>query len=61
MMKSKYPIPPKLFFCFKCNVYFFTNSGLDKPTHSRCKCHNTRKATEKEKQEIREANGYVNI
>ncbi len=52
-----YPSPPKLFYCQKCKVYFYSYSRLSKPTHVRCKGHNTRLADEKEKQYIEKVNG----
>lgn len=52
----KFPNPPKLFFCNKCKVYFFTYSKLDKPTHPKCRGHNTRIGTIKELQEINKIN-----
>lgn len=55
-MEKKIPTPPQLFFCEKCKVYFFSFSEMDKPTHSKCFTHETRKATKKEIKEINKAN-----
>jgi hypothetical protein len=51
------PISPKLFLCLKCNVYFFSYSLLEKPTHSKCTGHNTRLATKQEIDAINKTNG----
>lgn len=56
-MDNIIPEPPKLFFCTKCKVYFYSYSELNKPTHVKCHGHATRKATEKEIQWVKEANG----
>lgn len=35
------PNPPQLFFCEQCQVYFYSNSKLERPTHTTCKGHKT--------------------
>ena len=50
------PNPPKLFRCKKCNVYFYTFSTLEKPTHYKCHGHNTILTTKEEMKEIKQAN-----
>lgn len=52
-----YPPIPKLFYCKKCGVYFYTNSKIEKPTHPRCKGHNTEQASEAEKKYVEKVNG----
>jgi len=56
-LPDKFPIPPKLFLCNSCKVYFFTFSEMNKPTHPKCHGHNTRLATKKEINEINKSNG----
>ena len=46
------PIPPKLFLCEKCQVYFWSFSKLIHPTHSKCHTHETRMCTPKEYSDI---------
>ncbi len=55
---QKVPInePPKVYLCHKCQVYFFSFSSLQKPTHSKCAGHNTRLATDNEIDMINKAN-----
>lgn len=47
---------PKIFFCNKCKVYFFTNSQIEKPTHSKCHFHQTRRITKEELDDINRVN-----
>lgn len=42
------PKQPKLFKCKKCDVFFYSFSTLDKPTHSKCFGHDTLLATNDE-------------
>lgn len=51
-----FPIPPKLFFCEKCKVFFYSNSKMIKPTHPLCKGHQTRLADENEIKKIAKQN-----
>jgi len=55
-MKKNIPQQPKLFLCEECNVYFFSVSKMNKPTHSRCFGHKTRLATKAEIDQINQAN-----
>lgn len=54
---SNIPDPPQLFYCGKCQVYFYSFSELEKPTHPRCKGHNTRIATQTEIDYVKKVNG----
>lgn len=56
-MKKKIPKPPRLFYCNKCRVYFYSFSDLDHPSHAKCKgLKDNRLATKEEIQSLKEAN-----
>ncbi len=50
--KKGFLIIPKLYFCKKCKIIFFSKSKLINPTHSKCHTHNTRLATKEEYNQI---------
>lgn len=56
MVQKEIPNPPKLFFCEKCELFFFSFSKLDKPSHSKCFGHKTRLATKEEIDYINDTN-----
>jgi hypothetical protein len=55
-MRLKIPEQPKLFCCDKCDMFFFSISKLQKPTHPKCFGHKTRLATKKEIDQINKVN-----
>lgn len=50
---------PTLFLCKTCQVYFYSYSKLECPTHVRCKLHNTRIADKFEVARIESLNRII--